>query len=60
MATENEILLKILKLATLREYYRKLFQALYFTVCIVANVGKIRTLSNLYLKLGQMCNTFNL
>ena len=44
MATENEILLKILILATLREYYSKLFQALYFTVCIVVNVGKIGTL----------------
>ena len=44
MATENDILLKILTLATLREYYGKLFQALYFSVCIVANVGKIAKL----------------
>ena len=60
MATENDILLKILTLAALREYYSKLFQAFYFTVCIVANGGKIGPLQNLYLKLGQICNTFNL
>ena len=44
MATENDILLKILTLVTLWEYYSKLFQALYFTVCMVVNVGKIGTL----------------
>ena len=55
MATENYILLKILTLATLREYYSKLFKALYFTVCIVASVGKIAKLYNLYLKSGENC-----
>ena len=44
MATENESLLTRLTLATLKKYYSKLFQALYFTVCIVVNVGKIGSL----------------
>ena len=58
--TEKWILLKILTMATRRDYHSWLFQALYYTVYVVVCLGKIANFCSFHLKLGHICTIFNM
>ena len=47
-------------MATRRDYYSWLFQALHYTVYVVVCLGKIANFCSFHLKLGHICTIFNM